>query len=119
MVVAQQFIPVSKEEGDKRILLWKGKILGAFLRIPRAGEFRTNLSLGGRFAPCAITPSERQLVRSLRSALLKEGLYFVGIDVRRGKLIEVNVTSPAGLVELDRLYGNRAIRKMANDLEKM
>jgi len=116
-VVAQKFIAVPKGAGDKRILIWRGQILGAFERIPRAGEFRSNLSLGGRFLKCPITKPEQSLVRAIRPALLKEGLLFVGIDVRGGKLIEVNVTSPAGLVELDLLYGG-ATAKVADDLEK-
>jgi glutathione synthase len=117
-VVAQKFIPVRKGGGDKRILLWKGKILGAFNRIPKPGEFRTNLSLGADFAPAEISAQEKRLVRSLRPALLKEGLLFVGIDVRAGKLIEVNVTSPAGLVELDQLYGPGFTEKVAKDLAR-
>lgn len=117
-VVAQQFIPVPKGSGDKRILLWKGEILGAFERIPTKGEFRSNLSLGGRFARTDIAERERKLVRALKPTLLKEGLFFVGIDVRSGFLIEVNVTSPAGLVELDRLYG-RATEKLADSIEKL
>lgn len=117
-VVAQEFIPAKGKE-DKRILLWKGRILGAFARIPRPGEFRSNLSLGGRFTSVEISSGEKKLVQALRSYLLKEGLLFVGIDTRRGKLIEVNVTSPAGLVELEALYGPQAIRRMAADLERM
>lgn len=115
-VVLQKFIPVPKGTGDKRILVWRGEILGAFERIPRAGEFRSNLSLGARFVRCPVTAGEKSLVRSFRSSFLKEGLLFVGIDVRGGKLIEVNVTSPAGLVELDLLYGS-ATKKVADDLE--
>lgn len=117
--IFQKFIPVREGSGDKRILLWKGEILGAFERIPRGKEFRSNLSLGGRFAPCPITQKEKKLVRSLRPPLLKEGLLFTGIDVRGEKLIEVNVTSPAGLVELERLYGSRLTRRIADDLEKI
>jgi glutathione synthase len=116
-VVAQKFIPVSKNEGDKRILLWKGGVLGAFRRIPKAGEFRSNLSLGAEFSACNITSGEKKLIRALCPTLLKEGLLFVGIDVRAGKLIEVNVTSPAGLVELDQLYGG-ATAKIARDLAR-
>ena len=118
-VVAQKFIPVAGGSGDKRILLWRGEILGAFERIPRAGEFRSNLSLGGKFRKCGITGTEKRLVKNLRPVLLKEGLLLVGIDVRSERLIEVNVTSPAGLVELDLLYGNRATKRVADDLEKM
>jgi len=114
-VVAQKFIPVPKGGGDKRILVWKGEILGGFERIPPPGEFRSNLSLGGKFRECRITGEDKRLVRSLRPALLKEGLLFAGIDIRGGFLLEVNVTSPAGLVELDQLYGG-ATQKMAEDL---
>lgn len=112
-VVAQKFIPVSKGRGDKRILLWKGEILGAFERIPRPGEFRSNLSLGARFCRTYITAGEKRLVQEIRPALIKEGLFFVGIDVRAGFLIEVNVTSPAGLVELDQLYGGGFAARLA------
>lgn len=104
-LLLQKFIPVPEGKGDKRILLWKGKILGGFAKIPKPGEFRSNILLGARFEACPITDGEKALVKEMRSLLLKEGLYFVGIDVREEKLMEVNVTSPAGLVELDLLYG--------------
>ena len=116
-VLAQKFIPVREGEGDKRILLWKGRILGAFARIPKAGEFRSNLSLGAGFVRCEITQKEKRLVREISPAFLKEGLFFVGIDVRRGLLIEVNVTSPAGLVELDQLYGG-ATEKLVRSIQR-
>lgn len=114
-MIAQKFIPSRK--GDKRILIWWGKILGAFSRIPPEGDFRSNLSIGGKFEKCVITPREKNLVRSISPFLLKEGLFFVGIDVRGGDLIEMNVTSPAGLVELDQLYGQRATRQLADALD--
>lgn len=117
-VLAQKFIPVPKGSGDKRILLWKGKLLGAFARIPKPGEFRSNLSLGARFARCSISSSEKGMIQALKPFLLKEGLLFVGLDTRGDKLIEVNVTSPAGLVELDQLYGG-ATAQVADDLERM
>ena len=110
MVVAQKFIPVPPGTGDKRILLWKEKVLGVFERIPRPGEFRSNLSLGGSFRSCLLTKREKKLVQELVPELLKEGLYWTGIDVRQGWLLEVNVTSPAGLVELDQLYGGATAR---------
>ncbi len=115
-VIAQEFIPVPKGGGDKRILLWKGKILGAFERIPAPGDFRTNLSLGGKFVKCGVSETEGKIVRGLAPLLIKEGLFFTGIDVRGGKLIEINVTSPAGLVELDLLYGG-ATKKIVEYLE--
>ena len=117
-VVAQKFIPLENGAADKRILLWKGKILGAFKRIPKKGEFRANLSLGARFAACSVTSQEKKLVEDLRPHLLKEGLWFVGLDVRGEFLIEINVTSPAGLVELDQLYGH-VTKKVARTILRL
>lgn len=115
-VIAQKFIP--SDEGDKRILMWRGKILGAFSRIPPRGDFRSNLSIGGKFVKCRITQPEKKLAQSISPFLLKEGLLFVGIDVRGGYLIEMNVTSPAGLIELDQLYGG-ATTKVAEGLHHL
>jgi glutathione synthase len=115
MLVAQAFIPVRKGTGDKRILIWKEKVLGAFERIPRAGDFRSNLSLGGTFRACGLTGQEKKIVRRLIPTLHKEGLFLTGLDVRGEFLIEANVTSPAGLVELDQL-GQKATGILAKDL---
>ena len=98
VVVAQRFLR-TRSRGDKRILILNGKILAAFEKHPRKGEFRSNLSRGGTFHPTKITAKEKQLVKEMKPYLLREGLQFVGIDVMAEKLIEVNVTSPAGLVE--------------------
>lgn len=115
-LIAQTFIPVARGKGDKRILLWKGELLGAFERIPPAGDFRTNLSLGGHFQKCALSLREKKLARDLAPKLERAGLYFTGLDVRGEWLIELNVTSPAGLVELDQLYGQKATRRLADSL---
>ena len=118
MVIAQKFLPLPAGRGDKRILLWKDKILGAFERIPPPGDFRSNLSLGGKFVACSVSDREKKLTREVARELIREGLFWVGLDVRRGWLIEVNVTSPAGLVELDRLYGG-ASQKMAQEVLRL
>ncbi len=105
IVIAQKFLPLARTRGDKRILLWKNEVLGVFERIPPPGDFRSNLSLGGKFVRCSLTAREKSLTRDLARELIREGLFWVGLDVRNEHLIEVNVTSPAGLVELDQLYG--------------
>jgi len=103
-VVAQAYLPAVRE-GDKRIILLGGEPLGAVLRIPREGELRANFASGGSAAPAPLTPRDREICRSLGPALNELGLWFVGIDVIGGKLTEVNVTSPTGLVEIDALSG--------------
>jgi glutathione synthase len=103
-VMAQAYLPAVRE-GDKRIILLGGEPIGAVLRVPRAGELRANFASGGSAAPAPLTARDREICRRLAPSLEELGLWFVGIDVIGGKLTEVNVTSPTGLVEIDALSG--------------
>ena len=101
-VMAQRFLP-SVTEGDKRILLVDGEPLGAVNRKPKQGEFRSNLAVGGHPEATELSDRERQICAALAPALRAEGLFFVGIDVIGGMLSEINVTSPTGIREVERL----------------
>lgn len=101
-VMLQVFLPEAKE-GDKRIILIEGEPLGAVNRIPTGSEFRGNMAVGGRVAKVDITDREREICTQLAPVLRRDGLYFVGIDIIGGYLTEVNVTSPTGIREIDRL----------------
>ena len=103
-VMAQAFLP-GVTAGDKRILLVDGEPLGAVNRKPMAGEFRSNLAVGGAPEATGLTDTERQICAALAPALQAEGLFFVGIDVIDGRLSEINVTSPTGVREVERLGG--------------
>jgi glutathione synthase len=101
-VMVQEYLPAAKE-GDKRIILLEGKPIGAVNRIPTGKEFRGNMAVGGRVAEAAISDRDRKICEVLAPKLIEDGLYFVGIDVIGGYLTEVNVTSPTGIREIDRL----------------
>lgn len=101
-VMVQSYLPAAKQ-GDKRIILLNGKPIGAVNRIPTGSEFRGNMAVGGRVAPAEITERDREICAQLAPTLRRDGLYFVGIDVIGGYLTEVNVTSPTGIREIDRL----------------
>ncbi len=101
-VMMQQFLPaVSK--GDKRILLVNGKPLGAVNRRPKSGDFRSNLALGGEPEATTLSDREYEICNELAPSLKDQGLFFVGIDVIGGMLSEINVTSPTGIREVERL----------------
>lgn len=101
-VMIQTYLPEAKE-GDKRIILLNGEPIGAVNRIPTGKEFRGNMAVGGRVAASEITAKELSMCQSMAAKLRQDGLYFVGIDVIGGYLTEVNVTSPTGIREIDRL----------------
>ncbi|MFM7676685.1 MAG: glutathione synthase [Synechococcus sp.] len=103
-VMVQAFLP-GVTAGDKRILLVDGEPLGAVNRRPLPGEFRSNLAVGGAPEITDLTPAEQAICEALAPALRQEGLLFVGIDVIDGRLSEINVTSPTGVREVERLAG--------------
>lgn len=88
--------------GDKRIILLNGNPIGAVKRIPKCGEFRTNVCYGPKFIPYRLQKVDFNLCKQLKPFLLKDGLYFVGIDVIGRYLIEINLTCPATLQETSR-----------------
>lgn len=105
-VMVQTYLPEAKD-GDKRIVMLNGEPIGAVNRIPTGKEFRGNMAVGGRVAETEITPRELEICAQLGPTLRRDGLVFVGIDIIGGYLTEVNVTSPTGIREIDRLTGSR------------
>jgi glutathione synthase len=105
-IMVQAYLPAAKE-GDKRIILLNGEPIGAVNRIPTGKEFRGNMAVGGRAAQVEITERDRQICQQVAPAVRRDGLVFVGIDIIGGYLTEVNVTSPTGIREIDRLDGVR------------
>ncbi|MBN1611096.1 MAG: glutathione synthase [Polyangiaceae bacterium] len=102
--LAQEYLPEIRE-GDKRVLLLDGQPLGAILRVPRADDLRANIHVGGQVRHTTLTPAELKLVGQVAGRLRSSGLWFVGLDLIAGRLIEVNVTSPTGIQELGRHLG--------------
>jgi glutathione synthase len=117
-IVVQKYIPESKN-GDKRILLLDGKILGALLRVHEAGEHRNNFFAGGKPMPATVNAKDKKIVGILKPHLQKLGLYFVGIDILGNYLIEVNVTSPTCLQEMNRLYNVKLEEKIIDFVERL
>jgi len=103
--MVQTFLP-EVAEGDKRIVLVDGEVLGAINRKPGEGEFRSNLAVGGYAEKSVLTEREVEICAVLGPELKARGLVFVGIDVIGGKwLTEINVTSPTGIVAIEKFDG--------------
>jgi glutathione synthase len=103
--MVQPFLP-EVAEGDKRIVLVDGVVAGAINRRPGEGEFRSNLAMGGSAEATELTEREQEICDAMGPELKRLGLTFVGIDVIGGKyLTEINVTSPTGIVAIDKFNG--------------
>ncbi|MFQ6006508.1 MAG: glutathione synthase [Woeseia sp.] len=119
--MAQVFIP-EISEGDKRILLVDGKpIPHALARIPPADDFRGNLVVGAVGEGRELSDRDLSICSRVGPVLAEHGVIFAGIDVIGDYLTEINVTSPTGIRELDRIFGLNiagnlfdAIRKKLN-----
>ena len=101
LAMVQEYLPQVRD-GDKRVLLLDGELLGAILRVPRHDEARSNIHVGGTVEPTTLTPAELAIVKRMAPRLRADGLYFVGLDLIGERLTEVNVTSPTGIQELAR-----------------
>ena len=103
--VLQAFLP-EVADGDKRIVLVDGEVAGAINRRPKQGDIRSNLAAGGTAEASALTETEQEICAALGPELKRRGLLFVGIDVIGGRwLTEINVTSPTGIVAIDKFNG--------------
>jgi glutathione synthase len=115
--VLQKFIP-EIAEGDKRIVLIDGEVAGAINRVPGEGEIRSNLAVGGTAAKTDLTSREQDICAALGPELKRRGLLFVGIDVIGGKwLTEINVTSPTGIVAIDKFNGTDTAGRLWDAIE--
>jgi glutathione synthase len=103
-IIVQRYLPEVRK-GDKRIILVDGKPAGGVLRVPQLGEARANFHAGGRGEKTPLTRREMQICEAIGPMLQDKGLIFVGIDVIGDYVTEINVTSPTGIQEINRLDG--------------
>ena len=115
-VILQEYIE-GADKGDVRILILNGVPIGAMRRIPGEKDHRSNVSAGGSVAKHRLTKQEKLLCRKIGPKLVKDGLYFVGIDVIGGKLVEVNVMSPGGITYMNKVYKTRIQEKVIDFVE--
>ena len=117
-IMVQAYLESVKTEGDVRILMLNGEILGAMRRMPADGEFRANVHAGGEVFKHDITDAQIRICNTISSRLIKDGLYFVGIDVIGDKLVEINCVSPGGIPRINRLNSVRLEAKVVDFLEQ-
>ena len=101
-VIAQEYLPAGKD-GDVRVLLVNGKVMekdgkkAIIRRVSGEGEFRSNFAVGATADSSDLTPEMQRIIDLTAPKLIRDGLFFVGLDIVDDKLIEINVLSPGGM----------------------
>lgn len=103
-IIAQEFIP-RVSEGDQRLFVLDGQAIGVVRRMPKAGDFRANLHVGGVAVADVLTPRHHDIAAAVAPLLAQKKILFAGLDVIDGRLTEINVTSPTLVQELKRFSG--------------
>ena len=118
LVMAQRYLKAVRDDGDKRLIVLAGEPLGGVRRVPREDEHRGNIHVGGRVERGVVDARDREICRLMAPRLAADGLYFVGLDIIGGLVTEVNVTSPTGIQEINRLDGVCLEAKVVDFIER-
>jgi glutathione synthase len=117
-VILQDYVE-GAEDGDVRVLMLNGEPIGALRRRPAKGDARSNISAGGTVEKYKLTSADKILCKKVGEKLVRDGIYFAGLDLIGGKLIEVNVMSPGTITDINKLNNTKIQVKIANYLERV
>ncbi len=112
-LIVQEYLPEAKQ-GDRRLFMVDGELVAVLQRTPAEDDHRGNVHVGGTTSETAITDHDREIAAAMGARLREDGIFFAGLDVIAGKLIEVNVTSPTLIQELKR-HGGPDLAKVILD----
>jgi [lysine-biosynthesis-protein LysW]--L-2-aminoadipate ligase len=95
----QELVPARRS--DLRLVVAGGAVVGAGERVAARGEWRTNISLGGKLLPANPSPAARSMAIAAASAV---GADLVGVDLLPLEGDEYVVIELNGAVEFDERY---------------
>lgn len=117
-VMLQEYIE-GAENGDVRVMILNGKVLGGYKRIPGTGDIRSNIHAGGSAEKYTLSADERVICNTIAKKLKDDGIYFAGIDLINKKLLEVNVQSPGGIVNINKFNKVKLQRDIIDFVEEV
>jgi len=104
--------------GDKRIVLLGDEPVAAVVRIPGKDDFRANMCRCGSLCIGEISAHDREICKKVSKRLLKNGIFFAGLDIIDNKLTEINVTSPGFFIrKINPLLNIRLEEKIVQYME--
>lgn len=121
--IAQEYLPAAKE-GDIRLFVMNGRPLehqgkyAAFRRVNKTGDMRSNMHSGGESEAVEIDDDALRLVEMVGPKLIADGMFLVGLDIVKDKLMEINVFTPGGLGSAQQVTGVDFTEIVIADLER-
>src|SRR5262245_12981762 len=106
--LVQEYLPGAST--DLRLVVAAGQVVGAIERVAAAGEWRTNIALGGARRAVDPTPAACVLARSAAAAV---GADLVGVDLLPCRDGSYTVVELNGAVDFTDLYGDGIFARVA------
>ncbi len=109
------------DQGDKRILVVNGHIVGASLRLPGEGSWMCNIAQGGSSTSAMADSDEQQIVAQLHPVMQEKGIVLYGIDTLMGDqgkrvLSEINTSCAGGIYPAEQVSGEPVVQRTADRL---
>ena len=101
-MISQKYIP-EIIQGDRRIIFFDGEYVGSVARIPIEGSIKANFHAGGIAKKTDLIFRDQEIIEAVGPELKELDLFFVGIDIIGNFLTEINVTSPTGIKQINKL----------------
>jgi glutathione synthase len=98
--MVQKYIP-EINEGDRRIILLDGEYVGSVARMPMKNSIKANFHAGGTAKKTNLVRRDKEICSAISDFLIKNQLFFAGIDVIGDYLTEINITSPTGMKQIN------------------
>lgn len=102
-VIVQPFVKAVMK-GEIRSIYFKSKEIGTILKVPKEGEFLSNIAQGASFGVHPLSDKARSRAESIVKELAQHGVDWVAFDILGDAVTEVNITCPGLLVEVSYAY---------------
>lgn len=111
-VMVQPFLEEIHTEGDRRVIVSQGEVIGDFVRIPANGKIASNLAQGGTAIIREMTVEQREICQKVAIFLKQKNIALAGLDLIGCRIGEINITSPTGLRTYEMLTGTNIAKKI-------
>lgn len=117
-IIAQEYLAEIKQ-GDLRVIIACGQIMGRVLRVPEPGKVAANFHAGGKAVKAKLSAKQKEIALYIGQILLEKKLYFAGLDFIGDYLTEINITSPTGIQEINQLEGKNIEQEIWQNFLKL